>query len=453
MLQPAPRRLVLASIDPWRGDDHFRPFDYGVRRIAAAVRGSTRTADLWQVDILSRRDADVDALVEAIVALSPDVVGFSTYVWSIEPFLEAARRLKALPNPPVILLGGPSARPVSFVREPLRSMGKHVDAMVLGDGEEIIVDVLSLDKLDKASLAAIEGVAVASPFGMRGTKRSTRTELDASPSPYQLGLVPRELTAHLEIFRGCPLKCAFCQWGSYDGERIASADHLVRELGAIAALEPRGILLVDAGLNLNARAFRALSFAEKEVGLLKKTTFSCSFYPTYVRPEHLELLSKTRAHVGIGIQSIDPEVLHGLDRSAADIDKIAGVVKQVAGIADVLLEIIVGLPGDSPEGFWRTFEWARAIGSSVNVYHCLVLPDAILDRAAFDDAYDYDPRSFLLRKAPGWTPEALERTQTRLDDEARLAGDTSMSNIWHFPGKGRGMRGQNRSETRGRMAT
>ncbi|MBL9022595.1 MAG: radical SAM protein [Myxococcales bacterium] len=433
MAPPPRRRIVLASIDPWRGEGDFRPFDYGLRRIAAAIAGSELASADWEVHLLSRRDEDVDALVAAVRELEPDVVGVSAYVWSLGPFLEAAAILKGDPRPPVVLVGGPSARPGSFARDPLRALGRHVDALVLGDGEETILDVLSLPQLDRASLASIPGVATFGPLGWRGMRRAARLPLDALPSPYQLGLVPREATAHLEIFRGCPLSCTFCQWGRYDGERAASADHLERELSAIGRMGARGVFLVDAGLNLSARAFRALAEAERRVGLLAKVGLNCELYPSYVRSEHLELLSRARSHVGIGIQSLDPVVLAGLDRPVTDLARMKGVIEDVARVADVLLEVILGLPGDSPDGFRRTLDWARSFGCSVNVYHCLVLPDALLDRAVADDAFDYDPVTFALRRAPGWTEDALAKTAARLDQETANARGMALAGTWHLP--------------------
>lgn len=427
------RRIVLVSIDPWQGGDNFRPFDYGLRRIAAAISGTERTAEAWEVNVLSRRDDDVESLVRDIRALSPDVVGLSTYVWSIRPFLEAAALLGAGPDAPLILLGGPSARPVSFAREPFRSMASHIDALVLGDGEEIIVDVLGLDTFDRASLASIEGVSVLGPFGWRGAKRPVKTSLDDLPSPYQLGLVPREATAHLEIFRGCPLRCSFCQWGSYDGARTATTSYLARELEAIARVDAQGVFLVDAGLNLNTRAFRALVEAEREVGLLASSSLHCELYPKYVRSEHLELLASTKAHVGIGIQSTDAEVLRASDRPCTDVVRMAEVIREVGTVADVLLEVIVGLPGDSPEGLRRTVAWARNFGFGINAYHCLFLPDALLDRATGDSAYAYDPVTFEMRSAPGWSARAVEETMSWLDDEVRAAGGMRLPSVWHLP--------------------
>jgi hypothetical protein len=207
---------------------------------------------------------------------------------------------------------------------------------------------------------------------------------------------------------------------------------LRRELEAIARVDANGVFLVDAGLNLNSRAFRALSEAEREVGLLASSSLHCELYPKYVRREHLSLLASTKAHVGIGVQSTDAEVLRTSERPCTDLGRMTDVIHEVAAVADVLLEVIVGLPGDSPDGIKRTVTWARGFGASVNAYHCLLLPDALLDRAVSDPAFDYDPSTFEVRAAPGWSARDIEATVRWLDDELASASGARLPGVWHF---------------------
>ncbi len=57
----------------------------------------------------------------------------------------------------------------------------------------------------------------------------------------------------------------------YRAGSILSEDYLTRELEALAAHDAPAVFNVDAGLNLNAQAFRNLVAAEKKVGFLKKS--------------------------------------------------------------------------------------------------------------------------------------------------------------------------------------
>src|SRR5262249_26608102 len=128
-------------------------------------------------------------------------------------------------------------------------------------------------------------------------------------SPFQLGLMPGGSVAYLETYRGCPFSCTFCEWGASDAARtVFSADYLARELEAFARQRVPALFLLDAGLNLNARGFRNLHEAESRVGYLKSAGFWCEVYPSHVKDEHLDFLSRVRAsYLGVGLQSLDPE--------------------------------------------------------------------------------------------------------------------------------------------------
>jgi coproporphyrinogen III oxidase-like Fe-S oxidoreductase len=94
-----------------------------------------------------------------------------------------------------------------------------------------------------------------------------------------------------------------------------------------------------------------------------------------------------QALVGIGLQSFDNDVLAHVERSydEARFEQTLYELKSVAGVA---IEIILGLPGDSPENFRRTFERARSLPCALRVYHCVVLPSALMVRAPPDYRVD-----------------------------------------------------------------
>ena len=138
---------------------------------------------------------------------------------------------------PIVLAGGHAA----FNPEPIATF---VDAVAIGDGEEIVGDVTDVVREWKAAggtraellrrLGQVEGCYVPSLYDVtygpdgalaaveprdgaprRVTKRTT-VDLDAWPYP-KAPLVPLAETVHerasVEIFRGCTRGCRFCQAG------------------------------------------------------------------------------------------------------------------------------------------------------------------------------------------------------------------------------------------------
>jgi radical SAM superfamily enzyme YgiQ (UPF0313 family) len=409
MTKMARRRVCLLSIDPWVGGvESFHPFNYSIRKIQAALVGMD-----VDVEVLDFYSADVESVVAQVEARDPDIIGASTYVWSLPVFHAVAKRLKATRPERLIVFGGPSARPVMLSLEPFRDGTDFIDALVLGEGEGAIREIVSMPRLDRASLRAIPGLAVASDGRSweKTTERPRTEDLDGVASPYALGLVPRARTAHLETYRGCPFTCTFCEWGVLGSvSPIFSQDYLVRELEAIRASGAIGAFSIDAALNLNPRAFRNLKAAVEQTSLFREIDFHCELYPSHVTDEHLDFLRAMRqVEVGIGLQSFDPVVLEGVDRPF-DPEKFDRVFARIAQVSNPTLLIIMGLPGDNPESFKRTLDRCRTYNCSVHVYHCLVLPDALMSRAPPKFNMRFDPISLKMRSCLGWSEDDFART-------------------------------------------
>lgn len=414
------RRIAILAMNPWSAPGAFQPFSYGAYRNATAVVADHALGDI-DVRVLDTHGWMFDRWVNEVLAYDPDVVACSAYVWSTPTFYTLAVELRARAPHIKIVFGGPSARPELFALSPYPAATKCIDALVVGEGEASFPDLIRAWRAGR-SAASVAGLAV--PNGPIFTKTAARdpiADLDTIPTPHQYGLAPIGVTAHLEPFRGCPMSCMFCQWGVQDGRRAMSAEAVKKELRAFKESKATGLYLVDAGLNLNKRAFKALWEAEQEIGFIRDTELTCEVYPAFLEEPHLELLRSTRAHVGLGLQSLDGSLLENLHRPF-DRMKFEKVVASVSDAAQTTIELIVGLPGDSPEQFRRTFEQVRTLPCSLRVYHCLVLPDALLTRAPPEYKLDFDPITLEMRSCLGWTKEDLLRTFDFLTEEAEKHG-------------------------------
>ena len=109
-------------------------------------------------------------------------------------------------------------------------------------------------------------------------------------------------------------------------------------------------------------------------------SFHAEVYPTHVDGALLEFLQATKPEIGVGVQSLAPEVLR-LNERPFRRSRFDQLVETLSRVSDVTLALILGLPGDSPETFRRTLDYALDLGKNVRVYYCLVLPDALMSRA------------------------------------------------------------------------
>jgi len=429
------QRAVLICIDPWTLEQcEMRPFSYAIRKVQAAALADPALAH-WDLQVLDLQTTDIEEFLSRIESLDPDLLGVSAYCWSFPTFIELSQRLKAAHPELTIIFGGPSARLEMFDLEPFRAGAASIDALVIGEGEDTFRHILSLADRSPDSLRQVPGLAVSTGTGWVRTPERPLPQLDSLASPYVLKLIggdpndPRA-TGHLETFRGCPFSCTFCQWGDLSGKsnRSFSTEYLIRELTAFDDQHLRHGSIIDAALNLNQRAFRNLVAAEREVGFFRRNHLITEVYPAHITDEHLAFIGSAReVTLGIGVQSLTKEVLDGVERPFNEA-KFRRAVQDLLTVAPrSTIELIVGLPGDSPEHFRETFETIVELGCGVRVYRCLVLPNALMTRAPASFQIDYDLITLRMRSCLGWSSDALESMMAELTDRvAAAAADGAM---------------------------
>jgi radical SAM superfamily enzyme YgiQ (UPF0313 family) len=381
------------------------PFSYAARKLDASLRSAPDLAGV-QSTVIDLRTDDPEAFFERIREFGPTLVAASTYIWSTKLFCQVAQRVRAWDPNVRFVMGGPAARPSLLSLPPYAPYTKFIDAVVVGEGEQIVRE-LARKHLHDGWQREVEGLVIPQPLGWRQAKQPERPDLDGYASPYQLGTVPRDEVGFLETFRGCPMSCAFCQWGDASPDRVHSVEYLAGHLRGMADCGVERVYVLDAGFNLSPRAFRNLMEAERAEQVLKNCQVLGHIYPTHIRDEHLDLLDTFgRAELSVGIQSFDAAVLKALGRPF-DIPRFEGVMAKLRGRFDIDLELILGLPGDNPRAFRQTLERAMEYATTVRVFYCLALPDALLDRAD-EFGIEFDPETFMLTRCEGWTFDQLQ---------------------------------------------
>jgi radical SAM superfamily enzyme YgiQ (UPF0313 family) len=270
------------------------------------------------------------------------------------------------------------------------------------------------------ALSQIRGIAVPTAGGWVETEpRPLLEPLDRIASPYQYALMPRGQFGYLETYRGCPLSCKFCEWGISGGaRRVFSKDYLVRELTSLRDADAQGAFNLDAGLNLNIHAFRNLAAAEAEVRFFRDRSLVCEVYPSKMNDEYFNFLRECDVgYIGVGLQSFNGEVLKAMDRPFME-SQFDSVVTELARVGPVEIQVILGLPGDNPNAFKDTIERARRLPAQVRVYHCLVLPDALMTRGNPEFEMTFDPYTLRMISCLGWSEQALAETRSWLIEQS-----------------------------------
>jgi radical SAM superfamily enzyme YgiQ (UPF0313 family) len=430
------RRVALLARYPDR--DRAMPqfiSNHGMRMVEASLRAAA--PDGLELRAWDLTGGSVAGVVDELLAYDPDVVGFSMYLWSFPFFVEVARLVKEDDPSRVVVFGGPSARPSMLALAPFMQVRNWVDVLVINEGEHTFAEIVGAPERAPEALKAIPGIAIPVAGGWHETPARPLGDLNELASPYAMNLVPHGGLGVLQTYRGCPFTCSFCEWGTLESpKRVREANDLVDEFAGMERAAVDGALLVDAGLNLNQRAFVNLRAAADRSAFLHQRHLICEVYPAKVRQEHIDFLGSVhRPLVGIGLQSFDNEVLAHVERNY-DEARFDTTLEQLTGVASVAVEIIMGLPGDSPENFRKSFERARRLPTALRVYHCVVLPSALMVRAPAEYAMDYDPVDLKMRSCLGWTEAALAEQAEFLTARAAAEGGRTGQFFWIFPPRG-----------------
>jgi B12-binding domain/radical SAM domain protein len=301
-------------------------------------------------------------------------------------------KLRALHPAPLFVGGGPhpSARPAEVLR-----LG--ADAVVVGEGEEALPALLER-LLAGESPAGLPGVATFDDDGnlVQGP-RPKPVDLDAYPP---LGVEHRRL-GPIEITRGCPCACAFCQTSFLFGGRMRhrSVAQVVdwvrraREKGYsyVRFVTPNAFayLSEDNGRTANLEAIEHL--LREMAALVGQERVYFGTFPSEVGPETVTpaAVALVRRYCGndnliFGAQSGSDRLLHTLHRSHSVADVYRAAETVVAGGLKPVVDLIFGLPGEEAEDVaatLRLIEDLVSLGAVLHTHTFMPLPGTPLENA------------------------------------------------------------------------
>jgi B12-binding domain/radical SAM domain protein len=362
-----------------------------IAALTGALESDPRTGTLplrflWQDERLkSRLHAlmnETDRLILALSLATADIPGVTALMAG----------LRTLRPAPFVIAGGPhpSARPAEVLR-----LG--ADAVVIGEGEEALPALLERLLADE-SPAGLPGVATLAVDGdlVRGPR----------PKPVDLDIYPPVGIEHrrfgpIEITRGCPCACGFCQTSFLFGGRMRhrSVESVVKwvqramEQGYsyIRFVTPNAFAYQseDNGRTTNLAAIERLLHEMASLVGTERVYFGT--FPSEVGPETVtpDAVALVRRYCGndnliFGAQSGSDRLLQAMRRrhTVADVYRAAEVI--VAEGLTPVVDLIFGLPGEEAEDVTATIRLMEdlvVMGAVIHTHTFMPLPGTPLENA------------------------------------------------------------------------
>ncbi len=333
--------------------------------------------------LASWREHELPLATRALEAGLQPLIGFSFYTWNAAQFLDLVGQLKALLPQLIAVAGGP------HVQQAEDYLGiDPIDVIFLGEAEVSFQELL--DCPDPVAWRDVHGLAFLEDAVIVTTPPRARCkDLDSFPSPLDvLELTdaqgrPKYHSIAYETSRGCPFKCAFCEWGTGAiGSKMYqwSLQRVRQDWETIVAAGIRDIWLADS--NFGALK-QDLDKARLIVELKEKTGLPQSFATSWSKThspqvQEIALLlhqNQLLPHYQLALQTLTPEALRLSNRQNMSSNEYQPIAKSMSeqGVP-IAAELIWGLPGDNLPDFERNLDQLLATFPNINIFGYTLLP-------------------------------------------------------------------------------
>jgi len=330
-----------------------------------------RKLDALELRLPSSEAQLASHVAEVLLAGKRPIVGLSfttPQLWNVRDLMY---RLKARwtkdsdPSKVIWIAGGPHP-----TADPEGTLRIGFDVAVCGEGEATLLDLL------RAIGTGGDGVGVPGT-SVRGRSGEIHAggcrkliDLDAFP-PFPLWR--RRIVGPIEITRGCPFACAYCQTSYLQGPkpRHRSIETIARYAGVIRQRGLRDVRVVTPnafsygspdGKTLNFAAVKSLLQELRQTlgpdGRLYFGSFPSEVRPEHVNPDTVELVIRyaNNDNLVIGAQSGSERILRLCRRGHTVAEVFSAVSCTLAAGLKPQVDFIFGLPGETLEDIKRTIE-------------------------------------------------------------------------------------------------
>ncbi len=245
------------------------------------------------------------------------------------------------------------------------------DAVVVGEGELVFESVLR--DLSEGELRR-------------------RIYYGRRPGSIDYSFIGSPYVAPIEIVRGCPYGCKFCQVSYLFGrkERYRSLSSVINEAKIVVErgrrfvrfIAPNALSYYSRGKVPNVEVLRELFVRLRDVGVeeIYFGSFPSEIRPDYVNEEAVRLLREfvSNRNVVIGVQSASDELLARLNRGH-DVGSVLRTIELFDSYDfEVTLDFLFGLPEESEDDLKVTLEFMEKVLKlykvNIRAHHFIPLP-------------------------------------------------------------------------------
>jgi len=396
---------------------------------AAYLTGALKSAGFTDVCFIDAMTNDLtdDQLRERLATEPADVIGATSITPSIYKAERALQIAKEVQPNAVTVLGGIHA---TFMYQQVLSEAPWIDVIVRGEGEEILIELVSL--IDAGAWPdarhSVKGLAfheaTADGTNIVATVAApTVKNLDAIEPDWDIlewdkyKYIPLNCRVAIpSMARGCPFTCSFCsQWKFWRDYRVRDPRKVVDEIENLYRKhDVKFFILADEEPTINRKKF--IQFCEELIdrGLHEKVLWGINTRVTDILRDEAYLPLYRKAgliHVSLGTEAAAQMKLDRFNKETkvADNKKAIRLLRE-AGIV-VEAQFIVGLENETAETLEETYRMSLDWGPDLanwSMYTPWPFTQLFQELSDKVEVFDFDKYNFV---TPIIRPEAMDRAE------------------------------------------
>lgn len=354
-------RILLVVYD---NDSYIHWFPQGSAYIAAILLREGYEIEIYNQDIHHYPESH---LLHYLDTKKFDVIGLSFIAgyYQYKKALKISEAINKSQNRPFYIIGGhgPTPEPRYFLEK------TGADAVVLGEGERTIVELLNALK-NKETFRQIKGIAF--KYGDKviiNDRRPLIKDIDSIPFPayelfpieyYRLLRVPHcsksDFVMPMLSGRGCTFKCNFC-YRMDKGFRPRSSEHIMEEIKFLKTNYGITYIAFSDEL-LMSSCDRIMELCNDFIKYKIDIKWDCNGRLNYARKDVLEMMKKAGCvFINYGIEAMDDQILKNMNKALTTRQIIEGIeVTLEVGISPGF-NIIFGNIGENRETLKKGVEF------------------------------------------------------------------------------------------------